>query len=109
MCAPRALARSISSITKNHEPSASTKPSRSLEKGREARVGSLFQLVDMMRINWKPRRIKGDRKSTRLNSSHLGISYAVSCLKKKKQTQPHVAHELPAIWKLAHRSTACAT
>src|SRR5258705_3805949 len=28
----------------------------------------------------------GDRKSTRLNSSHLGISYAVFCLKKKKHT-----------------------
>src|SRR5258705_1754542 len=27
-----------------------------------------------------------DRKSTRLNSSHLGISYAVFCLKKKKLT-----------------------
>src|SRR5258705_5234690 len=26
----------------------------------------------------------GDRKSTRLNSSHLGISYAVFCLKKKR-------------------------
>src|SRR5438045_5172635 len=29
--------------------------------------------------------VNGDRKSTRLNSSHLGISYAVFCLKKKKQ------------------------
>src|SRR2546426_2855033 len=29
----------------------------------------------------------GDRKSTRLNSSHLVISYAVFCLKKKKNTQ----------------------
>src|SRR5947199_1477871 len=29
----------------------------------------------------------GDRKSTRLNSSHLGISYAVFCLKKKKKKQ----------------------
>src|SRR5262245_65183024 len=28
-----------------------------------------------------------DRKSTRLNSSHLGISYAVFCLKKKKTTK----------------------
>src|SRR5262245_64920123 len=28
-----------------------------------------------------------DRKSTRLNSSHLGISYAVFCLKKKKKRQ----------------------
>src|SRR5690606_40901617 len=30
--------------------------------------------------NWR-----GDRKSTRLNSSHVKISYAVFCLKKKKQ------------------------
>src|SRR2546426_5607576 len=29
----------------------------------------------------------GDRKSTRLNSSHLVISYAVFCLKKKKNTE----------------------
>src|ERR1035438_3291030 len=30
-----------------------------------------------------------DRKSTRLNSSHLGISYAVFCLKKKKKGRLH--------------------
>src|SRR5688500_19143514 len=30
-----------------------------------------------------------DRKSTRLNSSHLVISYAVFCLKKKKQNQAY--------------------
>src|SRR5207249_9411679 len=30
----------------------------------------------------------GDRKSTRLNSSHVSISYAVFCLKKKKKTNP---------------------
>src|SRR2546426_2442031 len=30
---------------------------------------------------------KGDRKSTRLNSSHLVISYAVFCLKKKKKKE----------------------
>src|SRR3712207_7691152 len=29
-----------------------------------------------------------DRKSTRLNSSHANISYAVFCLKKKKSTHP---------------------
>src|SRR5438045_4737456 len=33
----------------------------------------------------KRRGMTADRKSTRLNSSHLGISYAVFCLKKKKQ------------------------
>src|SRR5205807_10311376 len=31
----------------------------------------------------------GDRKSTRLNSSHLVISYAVFCLKQKKQKEDH--------------------
>src|SRR5437899_11453492 len=31
------------------------------------------------------RELETDRKSTRLNSSHLGISYAVFCLKKKKK------------------------
>src|SRR5439155_23706795 len=34
-------------------------------------------------VAWKMAR--GDRKSTRLNSSHVAISYAVFCLKKKKQ------------------------
>src|SRR5699024_11917337 len=33
------------------------------------------------------RRSTGDRKSTRLNSSHVSISYAVFCLKKKKKLQ----------------------
>src|SRR5690348_17876281 len=33
-----------------------------------------------------------DRKSTRLNSSHPSISYAVFCLKKKKQTITYAAH-----------------
>src|SRR5262245_64568677 len=43
-------------------------------------------------VTSRPRAVRGldvtpddlDRKSTRLNSSHLGISYAVFCLKKKK-------------------------
>src|SRR2546427_6590712 len=34
----------------------------------------------------------GDRKSTRLNSSHSQISYAVFCLKKKKKEQPDHRH-----------------
>ena len=33
--------------------------------------------------------LQEDRKSTRLNSSHLVISYAVFCLKKKKKTSPY--------------------
>src|SRR2546426_6836237 len=38
------------------------------------------------RLAFAERRVL-DRKSTRLNSSHLVISYAVFCLKKKKNTQ----------------------
>src|SRR3712207_7143321 len=34
----------------------------------------------------------GDRKSTRLNSSHANISYAVFCLKKKKQFSHHISN-----------------
>src|SRR5258708_31290280 len=44
-------------------------------------------------FNMPPREVTGnqDRKSTRLNSSHQIISYAVFCLKKKKQiTLPHI-------------------
>src|SRR5205814_2660516 len=37
----------------------------------------------------------GDRKSTRLNSSHLGISYAVFCLK-KKNNEPDMSGLGPA-------------
>src|SRR6266480_7289687 len=32
----------------------------------------------------------GDRKSTRLNSSHMSISYAVFCLKKKKKNDQNI-------------------
>src|SRR3712207_8086371 len=34
--------------------------------------------------------IKQDRKSTRMNSSHANISYAVFCLKKKKKTEENI-------------------
>src|ERR1035438_10806913 len=40
-----------------------------------------------------PRNAGRDRKSTRLNSSHLGISYAVFCLKKNKKQHIITYHE----------------
>src|SRR5690625_5872715 len=69
---------------------------------------SALFLVDSLR--WDEGRLGigppviGDRKSTRLNSSHVAISYAVFCLKKKKQKEAyknsgyeneytHTAHE----------------
>src|SRR5256885_3798564 len=44
----------------------------------------------------------GDRKSTRLNSSHLVISYAVFCLKKKKKKR----HEERLAYRLGARRLA---
>src|SRR3712207_7817392 len=49
--------------------------------GEDHRVG-----VDVLRIGHRPG--GQDRKSTRLNSSHANISYAVFCLKKKTQLCP---------------------
>src|SRR5437899_9017066 len=54
----------------------------------KARRGELWLQVPNARSHnshfWRQ-----DRKSTRLNSSHLGISYAVFCLKKKKKKISH--------------------
>src|SRR5258705_2304587 len=48
----------------------------------------------------EPVRLKtSDRKSTRLNSSHLGISYAVFCLKKKKR-MPNLLSWTIRTWRL---------
>src|SRR5438067_7295187 len=44
------------------------------------------------RRRW-PRPPPGDRKSTRLNSSHVSISYAVFCLKKKKTLYHSSEHQ----------------
>src|SRR5207248_4263872 len=44
-----------------------------------------------------------DRKSTRLNSSHRTISYAVFCLKKKKFEDPRVAYCFGMLQQNLHR------
>src|SRR3989454_6827267 len=53
-------------------------PLRAMSGGVLRRAGHTEAAVDLARL-------AGDRKSTRLNSSHLVISYAVFCLKKKKK------------------------
>src|SRR5258705_5764969 len=56
---------------------------RADEGGRQIRVPPRLQILDLCDVVDPPG--DQDRKSTRLNSSHLGISYAVFCLKKKKK------------------------
>src|SRR5438552_9155300 len=50
-----------------------------------ARHTMLPAFMSAKNFNLHPQKINGDRKSTRLNSSHQIISYAVFCLKKKKK------------------------
>src|SRR5256885_13208856 len=69
------LFRSLGAAHRNHADGARSPSAR---RGRRRRgTGGALASLDVER---QPR----DRKSTRLNSSHLGISYAVFCLKKKK-------------------------
>src|SRR5438067_9375173 len=43
-----------------------------------------------------------DRKSTRLNSSHVSISYAVFCLKKKKKKKYQMCHSIISVTHVKH-------
>src|ERR1039458_10685527 len=62
-------------------PNCAGRNSKPRKAQRNHRLG-----IDLLHFN----RTVSDRKSTRLNSSHLGISYAVFCLKKKnKQNKNH--------------------
>src|SRR5437588_608926 len=57
---------------------------RSAHAGETAGAEHVLQAV----LELGARRVQQDRKSTRLNSSHTVISYAVFCLKKKTMTSP---------------------
>src|SRR3712207_7602544 len=64
-------------------------------RGRKSKIVKMFncyslhyaRLMDLVKLQEMR---SGDRKSTRLNSSHANISYAVFCLKKKNNT--HTCH-----------------
>src|SRR5438874_5234174 len=64
---------------------------RSHRDRNPSRHGSASDRRDGQRARARPRRRRRpdrtDRKSTRLNSSHVEISYAVFCLKKKKNEE----------------------
>src|SRR2546430_11252719 len=63
---------------------------RSRERIRRAHAAHADMFISVHADTIRDRSVSGDRKSTRLNSSHSQISYAVFCLKKKKQRhQPH--------------------
>src|SRR5574337_1447674 len=69
-------------------------PEKDLERPSQTRLEARFPYYDL-RVKtrspspfaWRPDFL--DRKSTRLNSSHHSISYALLCLKKKKRFSNH--------------------
>src|SRR5215813_11031189 len=59
-----------------------------------------------MRACWPTIATTGDRKSTRLNSSHVRISYAVFCLKKKNNSIFRNRYDQTALQETGHGSFA---
>src|SRR5690606_39847759 len=59
------------------------------EKGHEKVAAKLTDKILSPDVRDKEDETRRDRKSTRLNSSHVKISYAVFCLKKKKKERQH--------------------
>src|SRR5439155_20728526 len=71
-------------------PRSTLFPYTTLFRSRGARFGGpRVREVLALRVRTPPG-APPDRKSTRLNSSHVAISYAVLCLKKKKSARAHV-------------------
>src|SRR4051794_41221624 len=72
-------------------PRSTLFPYTTLFRSGEGQNKSGSALMRLGRDFWRGRHVpqahEGDRKSTRLNSSHPSISYAVFCLKKKKKNR----------------------
>src|SRR5207302_9917306 len=62
-----------------------TGPARAGGRNRHAELRLHIGRRELHRRHAVPGAVRQDRKSTRLNSSHVKISYAVFCLKKKKK------------------------
>src|SRR3712207_8420253 len=70
----------------------SSRGCRPRHRSAQRRCGGLrLGVVDeRVRAELRAGEVLEDRKSTRLNSSHANISYAVFCLKKKKKTRTYI-------------------
>src|SRR6266511_4876541 len=72
----------------NFSPNHLIRSPQHLLRNRETDLLRRFQVDDELEFGWlfdgEIGGLDADRKSTRLNSSHVKISYAVFCLKKKK-------------------------
>src|SRR5262245_62695412 len=79
---PRSTLFPYTTLFRSHRPRGRSPHACVLLEHRSAWHPS--QSASTIKYLWPP--CSEDRKSTRLNSSHLGISYAVFCLKKKNKS-----------------------
>src|SRR5476651_1053100 len=73
----------VDALTLEHYPGTTEKALEDIE----AEANKRWPLEATLIVHRYGRMEPGDRKSTRLNSSHANISYAVFCLKKTKKTK----------------------
>src|SRR5438270_10207416 len=95
-------------------PRSTLFPYTTLFRSREQERLATKEVAQLARDRRERRRRHQDRKSTRLNSSHSQISYAVFCLKKKTRSRtecerrshgrrrPHTAQSAPAVTRVLH-------
>src|SRR2546426_3528551 len=89
---PRSTLFPYTTLFRSHQGVTATVPKLVLREVRRDSVNpgrelfGLIEAVEMPEHADKDHLHEVDRKSTRLNSSHLVISYAVFCLKKKNKT-----------------------
>src|SRR2546426_2883797 len=92
---PRSTLFPYTTLFRSRRPARGVRPSgegQGRERGAGAREAHAAERADPDRHRGgDPARSAQDRKSTRLNSSHLVISYAVFCLKKKKKIIGHIS------------------
>src|SRR5256885_6423532 len=67
-----------------------------LRERLRSRIGNRSRALPLSCFNWTLAAVPLDRKSTPLHSSHLVISYAVFCLKKKNLHAPQATRWSPA-------------
>src|SRR5437899_4300247 len=93
---PRSTLFPYTTLFRSHHPTA---VKATIEAARTRWPGRRLWAILEPRSNSMRRKVFQDRKSTRLNSSHLGISYAVFCLKKKKSNNtPHVVQNIEVVY-----------
>src|SRR5690625_6761021 len=86
----RSLARQAITAGRVRSQGQRTKPSRPAQVGDVLTIRRGHDQLEVIVQALSAQRRgapEADRKSTRLNSSHVAISYAVFCLKKKKKTK----------------------